>query len=232
MKRPFHISSSFQRRHNIEEGRQPTMSSIRRYCGFPENGTFELYLNKDRTFGRCFLWTTFSSVSHVLLALVSSYLLGSSKKVLGVRRSCTVVVATSLAILSMLVIIAELVLSYLLHHPHQHPPAYVLARTVAFTSWCLCSLFCWKCRVNDGRTRKNFKILLLAMVFVLLSSSMQLQSVDQHIALEKYSSADVPVDFFGVIVGFTLQLYLSGRYVPCIKPVCNLYKLLISIFIF
>lgn len=189
------------------------MSNIQAFCGLPGNGSFEVFIDADGTFGRCFLWSAISTTSHVLLAVVCSFLIGSTKQTgSGAKRAPVYLVLTAIAAMSALSVVVEMVLSYALHHPQQHPPVYVLGRSIAFTSWLLCLILLSRMKIVTDSTRKTTRCLLVPFLLVLVSSSMQLQFV---LKMSDFSRI-VPVDYLGVIVDFALNIFFFFSCLWCV----------------
>ena len=181
------------------------MSNVQTFCGLSSNGSYVVYEKSVKTFSRCFLWTAVSYICHLMLAALCAYLLGVSKGFSSRRRSYLTIATSIISLVSALSKLTELILSYSLHRQHP-PPAYILAKAISFTAWLLC--FLSQRRVNSitkEKKEKN-KYILFTLLFVMLSSSMQLHFVLQNISLKGYVVGDIPVDYFGVMVDFTLNV--------------------------
>ena len=189
------------------------MTTVQKFCGLPNNGSYVVYEKSDKTFGRCFLWTGISYICYLIFAIVSVYILGVSKTFSSRQKVCVTFGTIILSLLSALSNLIEVILSYSLHHRQQHPPAYVLAKMISFVAWFLC--FLSQCKVNSiTKEKKQYnKYLMCTFLLVIFSSSMQLQFVLQNITEKDYSLKDIPLDYFGVMVDFAINILF---FVSCI----------------
>ena len=158
------------------------MLNIQTLCGLSQNSSYVVWVQNDGTFGRCFLWTASSYAPHVVFAMLSAYYYGistiSSSSRPNLRRSsCLVLGITIVSFSSAVRNIIELVLSYVLHARVQHPPAYVLSKTISFTSWLMCFLLQRRTRAITMETKRICRNIAVVFMLVLVSSSLQLLSL-------------------------------------------------------
>ena len=188
------------------------MESIQRFCGLPSNGTYTIWEKKYHSFGKCFLWTAVSYPSHVILLVTCAYLLGISRKQITKRMSFFLWSFIVLTLLLSVTSLTELILSYALKH--KHPPAYVISKTLAFSSWLLCFWVQCRTRMLSIQKKRNNKYILFGFLFIFASSSMQLHYALKHILLmNNVTFSKLPTGYYGIFVYFALNcLFL----LPCI----------------
>ena len=184
------------------------MESIERFCGLPSNDSYTVWEAEYGTFGKCFLWTAISYTSHVLLLITCAYLLGISRKTFINQKSKLLWIIDILTFLLATTSLIELILSYALKY--EHPPAYVLSKTLSFSSWLVCFWVQYRSRVITPQKKQNNKCILFVFIFVIASTSMQLHYVIKHIlSMKDVAFSELPADYFGVFVYFLLNcLYL------------------------
>ena len=181
--------------------------SIQEFCGLASNASYEVYVDADHTFGRCFLWTTFTYVSNLLLALICVIRLCLTKRHSTTTSMFLPTATTMVAFLTAVAHLAEVVVSYAVHSRQQHPPAYVLAKGLGFAAWLLCGvLLSVTGRSMTQEKKTDVKYVLSAVVVVVLSSAFHLQYVDKHITSDNITVDNIPVDYVGVLVTFTLNV--------------------------
>lgn len=178
------------------------MTTLQKFCALSCNGSFVVYDEIDKTFGRCFLWTSISYVCHLIFAVQCAYLLGVSKSFSSKRASFCVIVASTVSMLTAFSSLIEIIFCYALNDHEEHPPAYVLAKGISFTAWTLSFLLQNKVSSITREKKQNNKYMSLPLLLVIFSSSMQLQYV---IATRNYSDK-FQVHYIGTIVEFTLYI--------------------------
>ena len=189
------------------------MASLTEFCGTSNSSVkFVVWDSKGRHFGSCFKWLCLTGASHLLFTVVSAFLLGrlsiktfqvNDRSKLGICRLLLCYCQAAVAILSV-------IMAYALKHVH--PPAFVLSRTLTFTSWLLCALLCHKLLPNTKLIPYILKILVIPIMIVLMSSSVQLYDYIRlfgasEISLEK-SNWYVPV-YFALNVLFIFTVFVS-----------------------
>ena len=205
------------------------MTSLAEFCG-GSNGSalFVVWDSKAKQFGNCFQWVCLTGISHLVLTIVAAFFLGKlNGKAIRIRShskvgKCRLV----LCYLQAVVAIVSVILAYTINHVH--PPAFVLSKTLTFTSWLMCALLCHRLLSNTKLVGFILKVLVAPITLILVSSSIQLY--DYIILLSKsekstkYSKWYVPVNFsldlffvFAVLVGIRLaqkSRFLLRRTLP------------------
>ena len=189
------------------------MASLSYFCGNENSSSsFLIWDSKSKHFGSCFQWLCLTGTSHFVFAIVAAFLLGiaSRKSLRSYNRSKTGIFRLILCYIQAAVAIISVILAYTLRH--FHPPAFVLSRTLTFTTWLICALLCHKLSLKTRMVRRLLKILLVPFIIILSSSSIQLY--DYIKVLENTDNAVkspewyVPV-YFGLNVTFFLTM-LAG----------------------
>ncbi|XP_057315929.1 ATP-binding cassette sub-family C member 10-like isoform X2 [Hydractinia symbiolongicarpus] len=179
------------------------MESIQRFCGLPSNGSYHIWNQETKTFGQCFLWTAVGYTSHAVFAVVCAYLLGNLKRSKTKQKYCLLWIINIITFLLALTSMTELIISYSLKH--KHPPAYVLSKTLSFSTWLLCILVQTKRATIDKQKKEGNKYILLVFLLILLSSTLQLHFVIKHVLDENLQLKNISADYIGAIVYFALN---------------------------
>ena len=182
------------------------MESIQRFCGIPQNTTFQIWNSTSKTFTNCFQWTVSSLTTYGLFIICLAYLFGVSQN--HARRKTNRkenIVTEVLCVLISLVNIGEVILSYCLKQ--HHPPAYVVSRTLATAAWMLCFAVHLRTRSSLRRRKKNNNFVLPFSTVVLISTTISFYSVVKTVsALDNLHFERWPVVYYGVILNFFFQL--------------------------
>lgn len=191
------------------------MTTLQKFCVLT-NGSFIVYDDISGTFGRCFLWISIATPVYLIFAIQCAYLLGVSKPFTSIRTSLLVSAVNNTPLLLGFSSLIEVILCYAIHDREEHPPAYVLARAVSFTTWMLCFLLQYKVTSITREKKQNTKYILPVLVLILISSSMQLHYVLNR---DKYSD-QFRVDYFGSIVDFSLTvLFFLICFAVCVSEI-------------
>ena len=176
------------------------MESISRFCGIPANETYTAWDYSSNTFGQCFLWTAVSCGSHAIFLITCAYLHGITKSMNNQYvKSCRCIIHVALTMLLALLNIVEVILSYVLKE--NHPPAYVLSKSLAFTTWILCFWLQAKILVISSKKTRIVKTNLMFFLLILISSIMESHFTIEHIRKMKYFAlSKVPLAFYGSLI--------------------------------
>ena len=180
------------------------MENVQRFCGLPNNGSFVIWDSTYNTFGKCFLWTCISYSSYGFLAIICAYCLGISKKFSTRDKHILVILMNILTLGLAGTSLTELILSYALQQ--EHPPAYVLMKTLSFSTWMFCFCIQWQTNALTKQKRDINKYILPGFLCVMASSSLQLHFVIRHIMLDNIMMENASPEFIGVIVYFSLNV--------------------------
>lgn len=151
------------------------MAGLRHFCGTLDNSTeFMVWDSESKSFGSCFQWLCLTGVSHLVFAVVSAFLLGkaSRRRPLPSSRSKLATCRLLLCYINAVAAIVAVILAYTLKH--YHPPAFVLSRTLTFTTWLIGALLCHKLLSKSRKVKQFLQILLIPFIIILTSSSLQL----------------------------------------------------------
>ena len=151
------------------------MAGLSHFCGFDNSSHFVVWDDKTKHFGSCFQWLCLTSSSHFVFAIICAYLLGKSR-----RKASRFYPTLKLRILSLALCylnatsaIVAAVLAYVYKKP-EPPPAFVLSKTVTFSSWLVCIILQHKIMKERTKIKFYLKPLCFAGVLILTSSSIQL----------------------------------------------------------
>ena len=205
------------------------MTSLAEFCG-GSNGSalFVVWDSKARQFGNCFKWVCLTGISHLVLTIVAAFFLGKlSGKTIRISShskigKCRLVLCYLQAVVAMV----SVILAYTINHVH--PPAFVLSKTLTFTSWLMCALLCHRLLSNTKLVGFILKVLVAPITLILVSSSIQLYDyiilISKSEKSTKYSKWYVPVKFsldlffvFAALVGIRLaqkSRFLLRRLLP------------------
>ena len=176
------------------------MESISRFCGIPANETYTTWDYSSNTFGQCFLWTAVSCGSHAVFLITCAYLQGitkSSSSQYGKSYWC--IIHVMLTMLLALLNIVEVILSYVLKK--NHPPAYVLSKSLAFTTWILCFWLQGKILVISSKKKRIVKTILIFFLLILISSIMESHFTIEHIRkMKDLDLSSMPPAFYGNLI--------------------------------
>lgn len=133
-----------------------------------------MWNSKSQYFGSCFQWLVLTGASHLIFVVLSAFLLGIAS-----RKSCHPSGRSKLGMIRLLlcylhaaVAIVSVIMSYTLRN--YHPPAFVLSRTLTFTTWLVCALLCHKILSRSRKRQHIMKKLSATFILILASSSIQL----------------------------------------------------------
>ena len=184
------------------------MESISRFCGIPANETYTVWDYSSDTFGQCFLWTSVSCGSHAVFLITCAYLHGIIKSInRQYAKSCWCIIHVVLTMLLALLNIVEVILSYVLKQ--NHPPAYVLSKSLAFTTWILCFWLQAKILVISNKKKRIVKTNLMFFLLILISSIMESHFTIEHIRkMKDLDLSSMPLAFYGNLI----YLFLSSLF--------------------
>ena len=112
--------------------------------------------------------------------------------------------------------IIELILSYVLKH--NHPPAYVLNKTLSFSTWLFCFCIQWQTNALTKQKKENTKYILVSFLFIMASSTLQFHYVLKHILVDQIMMKKAPPEYIGIIVYFALNVLFL---LCCMGIVCS-----------
>ena len=149
------------------------MTGLSYFCGM-KNATFVLWDLKTKSFGNCFQWLCLTSISHIIFATVSAFLFGiaSKRPVRCHNPSKTGIIRLVLCYAHAVAAITSLIIAYVLKL--HHPPAYVLSKTLTFSTWLLCIILHHRAIYTTKRAKYFCKRLLMPFLLVIVSSTIQL----------------------------------------------------------
>lgn len=180
------------------------MENIQRFCGLKNNGSFVIWDDQYGTFGRCFLWTTISYSCNAVLAIICAYCFGISRKFSTRGKSFLVIMMDILPLLLAVTSVTELVISYI--YKHEHPPAYVLSKTLSFSSWLFCFCVQFQIHALNPQKKEVTKYISVASLFITGSMSMQLHYIIKHILRDNINLKHGPAEYISIIVFFSLNV--------------------------
>ena len=189
------------------------MASLTEFCGTSNSSVkFVIWDSSTGQLGSCFQWLCLTGISHLILAVVSAFLLGSlSIKTYRIEaRSKCGIFRLLLCYFNAVIAIISVILAYTLRH--YHPPAFVLSKTVTFSAWLICALLCHRLLATTKLVNNMLKILAVPVVIVLASSSAQLYDYVKFVSSSQgsvqRSKWHVPV-CFAMNVFFTLTVFIG-----------------------
>jgi len=181
------------------------MESVSRFCGLPLNGTYHVWDTSLQVFGQCFIWTAVSYTAHAIFLVQAAYYYGVTRQIKARRLNCAVVLLVLLTLLLALSNIAELIISYAL--TQKHPPAYVLSKSLSFSTWLLWFCLHIKIPVINPIKRRIVKCSLLPFLVVSICSCFQLHYTIKHIlVLDHWTFVKLPVTYIGAFINTLLLL--------------------------
>lgn len=184
------------------------MESVSRFCGIATNDSYAVWDSPSSSFGQCFLWTGASCTSHSVFLITSAFLHGTTDRLKHQKaKSWSCIIHILIALLLCCSSITEAISSYILRG--DHPPAYVLSKSVIFTTWILCAWLNSKIMIINQTKKEIVKVNLMFFLPILASSTMQIHATIKHIMNENITLDKVPIAYYGNLVYFFLNILFT-----------------------
>ena len=184
------------------------MESVSRFCGIATNDSYKVWDSSSSSFGQCFLWTGASCTSHSVFLVTSVYLHGTTDRLKHQKiKSWSCIIQILIALLLCCSSIIEAILSYILRG--DHPPAYVLSKSVTFTTWILCAWLNSKIMIINQTKKEIIKINLMFFLPILASSTIQIHATIEHIMSDNVTLDKMPIAYYGNLVYFFLNILFT-----------------------
>lgn len=184
------------------------MESVSRFCGIATNDSYAVWDYSSSSFGQCFLWTGASCTSHSVFLITSAFLHGTTDRLKHQKaKSWLCIIHILIALLLCCSSITEAISSYILRG--DHPPAYVLSKSVMFTTWILCAWLNSKIMIINQTKKEIVKVNLMFFLPILASSTMQIHATIKHIMNENITLDKVPIAYYGNLVYFFLNILFT-----------------------
>ena len=184
------------------------MESVSRFCGIATNDSYAVWDSSSSSFGQCFLWTGASCTSHSVFLITSAFLHGTTDRLKHQKaKSWLCIIHILIALLLCCSSITEAISSYILRG--DHPPAYVLSKSVMFTTWILCAWLNSKIMIINQTKKEIVKVNLMFFLPILASSTMQIHATIKHIMNENITLDKVPIAYYGNLVYFFLNILFT-----------------------
>ncbi|XP_065061425.1 ATP-binding cassette sub-family C member 10-like [Rhopilema esculentum] len=189
------------------------MAGIKYFCGKNSNSSpsFVVWNSTTNKFGECFEWLCLTGISHLIFAIACAFVFGKvSRKRVGPTRSVSKFGMFRVAVCYMNAVCALIGVIVAYTFEKHHPPAFVLSKTITFSTWILCALLYHKLTGVRKLAAITSKQILLPFLVVMVSSSIQLYDhLENNVIVFKKLANWYTVSYLTLNVIFLLIIAIS-----------------------